>query len=140
MLHDAVTLARSYLRPASLTVALNLTGGQWRINNGPWQANGATLSGLRPGSYTIQFSSIAGYFDIYDEVITLAENQNKSVTYYYNPQASLKVTLTPSHATWRLNGGEWQASGATITALWASQYTIEYSPVDGMTAPPSEQT
>ncbi len=37
-----------------------------------------------------------------------------------------------------MNGGEWQASGATITALWASQYTIEYSPVDGMTAPPSE--
>jgi hypothetical protein len=132
------TLTRSYLRPASLTVALNQAEGQWRINNGPWQASGATLSGLRPGSYTIQFSSIAGYFDIYDEVITLAENQNKSVTSYYNPQASLTMTLTPGNATWRLNGGAWQASGATVTALWAGEYTIEYSPVDGMTAPPSE--
>ncbi len=72
------TLTRSYVRPASLTVALNLTEGQWRINNGPWQASGATLSGLRPGSYTIQFSSIAGYFAPYEEVITLGRKSNQS--------------------------------------------------------------
>jgi hypothetical protein len=132
------TLARTYLRPASLTVTINGAEGQWRLNNGPWQGGGATLSGLRPGTYTIQFSSVAGYFDISDEVITLAENQNKSVTYTYNPQASVTVTLTPGNAMWRLNGGAWQASGATIGALWASQYDIEYSPVGGMTAPPRE--
>ena len=51
------TLSRSYLLPASVTVNVMPAEGQWRLNNGPWQASGATLTGLRPGKRTTDTSS-----------------------------------------------------------------------------------
>ncbi|HKP04322.1 MAG TPA: hypothetical protein VJU77_13295 [Chthoniobacterales bacterium] len=132
------TLSRSYLLPGSITVLLSPTEGQWRLGTGSWQASGATLSGLRPGSYAIQFSSVPGYFQIPTYGVTLAESENKNLSYSYSRHASITVTTAPGSATWRLNGGAWQSSGSTLGALSSGNCTVEYSAVAGMTTPPRD--
>lgn len=36
-------------------------GGQWRVDNGPWQQSGTTLSGLIAGPHTVEFKSVQGW-------------------------------------------------------------------------------
>jgi hypothetical protein len=132
------TIARSYLVSASLTVQVVPGEGQWRLRNGPWQASGATVTGLRPGDYAVEFSSVPGWFDIPSYSVTLAENETKTVSFQHVQHATATATLAPGSALWRLNGGAWQASGTTIGALNSGNYTIEYSAVTGMGTPPNE--
>lgn len=132
------TISRTYLQPASLTVNVVPAEGQWRLVGGAWQTSGATLSGLRPGSYGIQLTSVPGWFDLPEYSITLAEGENKTVSYQHVRHATITVTLAPGTAQWRVNGGAWQSSGATMGALFSGNYTLDYSTVAGMTTPPSE--
>jgi hypothetical protein len=132
------TIERSYLRPASVTVNVTPAEGQWRLAGGAWQASGATLNGLRPGNYTIQFSSIPGWFDFPTSGITLAEAEAKTLNYQHVRHASITATLAPGTGQWRVNGGAWQPSGAALGALNSGNYTVDYSPVAGMTTPPSD--
>jgi hypothetical protein len=53
---------------------------------------------------------------------------------------SLQVTLSPAEAVaagaqWRVNGGPWQASGATVTSLPEGAHEIDYSVVANWSAP-----
>lgn len=132
------TIARSYLAPASVTVNVVPGEGQWRLSNGPWQASGATVTGLRPGSYGVEFASVSGWFDVPSYSVALAENEAKNLTYEHIRHASVTATLAPGSALWRLNGGAWQPSGVTIGALYSGNYTIEYSAIAGMNTPPNE--
>lgn len=121
-----------------MTVNVVPTNGQWRLYGGAWQASGATLSGLRPGDYGIQFASVPGWFDVPDYGITLAEGENKTASYEHLRHATITATLAPGSAQWRVNGGPWQPSGATVGALFSGNYTVNYSTVAGMSTPPSE--
>jgi len=132
------TIARSYLLPGSVTVNVTPTEGQWRISGGAWQASGATLSGLRPGNYAIQLASVPGWFDAPDYGITLAEGENKTVSYEHLRHSTVTITLAPGTAQWRVNGGAWQSSGATVGALFPGNYTVDYSAMSGFTTPASE--
>jgi len=132
------TIARTYLHPASVTVNVVPSNGQWRLYGGAWQASGATISGLRPGDYGIQFESVPGWFDVPDYGITLAEGENKTASYEHLRHATITITLAPGTAQWRVNGGAWQSSGATVGALFPGNYTVNYSTVSGFTTPASE--
>jgi hypothetical protein len=135
---SAVTIGRSYLQPASLTVNVTPSQGQWRVVGGAWQASGATLNGLRPGNYGVEFSSVAGYFDVPTSGVTLGEVENKTISYTHTRHATITATLAPGTGQWRMNGGAWLSSGTTVGALYSGNYTIDYSAVAGMTTPPSE--
>ncbi len=55
-------------------------------------------------------------------------------------QGSVLVTINPADAVtdgaqWRLDGGAWQNSGATVSGLSASDHTITFKEVDGWYAP-----
>jgi hypothetical protein len=134
------TIARSYLRPGAVTVNVEPAEGQWRLNNsGEWQASGATLSNLRPGGYTIQFTSVPGWFDLPTFYgITVAEDQTTTWTYTHVRHATITATLAPGAGQWRVNGGAWQSSGATVGALSSGNYTVDYSAISGFTPLPSE--
>lgn len=132
------TLSRSYLLPASATVNVVPSSGQWRLHNGAWQVSGATVTGLRPGNYAVEFASVPGWFDIPSYGITLAENESKTVTYQHVREAAITTTLSPGNALWRINGGAWQPSGTTVGALYAGNYTIDYSAVADLTTPASQ--
>ena len=137
-----LTLARDYFVPASLTVNVTRygtpSGDQWRLTGGAWQASGATLSNLRPGTYGIEFPSVAGYFPLYtSQGVTLAAGSNTR-DFQYVPQCYLTVTLAPGTGSWRLNGGAWTPSGSTIGPVYPGALPLEYSAVANFTAPPSE--
>ncbi|MFO7974523.1 MAG: hypothetical protein R6V12_07810, partial [Candidatus Hydrogenedentota bacterium] len=36
-------------------------GAQWRVDDGAWQASGASVTGLSAGSYTVSFKAISGW-------------------------------------------------------------------------------
>ncbi|MBX3740541.1 MAG: C39 family peptidase [Akkermansiaceae bacterium] len=56
---------------------------------------------------------------------------------------SLQVNLTPAGAVgvgaqWRVNGGAWQNSGATLPGLPAGSHTLSFKTVDGWTTPANQ--
>ena len=56
---------------------------------------------------------------------------------------SISVTLSPqgaidSGAQWRVDGGSWQNSGATVNSLSVGSHTVEFSSISGWTAPSSQ--
>ena len=59
------------------------------------------------------------------------------------PTGALKVTLNPpaavaAGAQWRVDGGPWQNSGATVTGLSVGDHTVEYNSLPDYTSPPNE--
>jgi uncharacterized repeat protein (TIGR02543 family) len=55
-------------------------------------------------------------------------------------QGNLKVTLTPPEAMtagaqWAVDGGDWQAGGATVEKLKAGDHLVSFKPVNGWIAP-----
>jgi hypothetical protein len=134
-----MTVARTYVRPGAVTVNIVPAEGQWRLTNGEWQASGATLSGLRPGYHSIEFTSVPGWFDLPNfYAVTVVEDQTTTTTYTHVRHATITATLTPGAGQWRMNGGAWQPSGATVGALSSGNYTVDYSAIPGFTALPSE--
>jgi hypothetical protein len=134
-----MTITRSYVRYGALTVNVEPAQGQWRLTNGTWQASGATINYLHPGYYNIQFSSVPGYFDLPNTyLIFVEEGQTTTRTYTHVRHATITATLTPSAGLWRVNGGVWRSSGATVGALSSGNYVIDYSTIPGFTPLPSE--
>jgi anthranilate/para-aminobenzoate synthase component II len=59
------------------------------------------------------------------------------------PTGSLEVTLGPpaavaAGAQWRVDGGAWQASGATVSGLEVGSHQVEYAPAKGWDGPAPE--
>lgn len=132
-------LSRSYTALAQLTVTLTPSSGQWRVDGGAWQTSGATVQNLSVGSHTIGYNSLAGYSAPASEPVTLASGQSLSLNRNYVQLAQVTVTLTPSTGQWRVDGGAWTASGATIANLSPGSHTIDYSSLGvPYSAPPSE--
>lgn len=126
-------------KPA-LRIYLAPSAGQWRLDGGAWQASGAQLTELATGTHTIDYLDLGGeYQPLASETITLALRQNFafSRSYALKP-ASVSVTLTPSNAQWRVDGGAWQASGTAVTGLAAGSHTIDFAPLAGHNAPAPE--
>jgi hypothetical protein len=56
---------------------------------------------------------------------------------------ALQIALAPAAvrplgAAWCVDGGDWQASGASVTNLAVGAHTVDYAPVEGWSAPPRE--
>ena len=60
---NAANLLLAFQEAGSLTVTIGpaaavSAGAMWNVDNGPWNASGATVSGLSVGSHTVNFESI----------------------------------------------------------------------------------
>src|SRR6185369_8138072 len=112
----------------TLAVALTPNTGQWRIDGGAWQNSGTTVTELDAGSHTLDYLDIGGdYAPLSSETISLNLRDHASLVRAYSLKpASLSITLTPNTAQWRVDGGAWQASGATVTGLAAGAHSIDY--------------
>ena len=131
-------LTATYAAAASVGVDLSPTTGQWRIDGGAWRASGTTATDLPAGSYTIDYSSLAGYISPASESITLTAGQVRTFSRGYVQYAQVSVVLSPVTAQWRIAGGAWQPSGAAVGGLLPGNYTIDYAPVAGYLTPASE--
>ncbi len=132
------TVTSTYVRPSSLRIDLTPTSGQWRIDGGAWRASGTTATGITPGAHAIEYAAVSGYATPAAESVTLIENQTTTVARSYTQLAQVTVTLTPSAAQWRIDGGAWRASGTTAPNLALGAHTIDYAALAGYTAPSSE--
>lgn len=135
---NTTSITATYVRPAAVTVSLTPSSGQWRIDGGAWRASGTSATALTPGNHQLEYSTLAGYQTPAAENISLPAGQTTTVARTYTALASFSVTLTPSSAQWRLDGGAWQASGATLTDLTLGTHTVDYSAVAGYLTPTSE--
>jgi len=59
------------------------------------------------------------------------------------PSGSLRVTISSSGAVvagaqWRVDGGDWRNTGATVSDLSAGSHTVEFKEVGGWTKPADE--
>lgn len=119
-------------------------GAQWQVDGGAWRNSGDTVSGLAVGSHTVAYSAIAGWTRPANETVDIVKDQTRVIAATYAPvTGSLSVSLEPGEvrsagARWRVNGGAWQISGATVAGLAEGGHTVEYSAVSGWTSPASE--
>jgi len=115
-------------------------GAQWRVDGGEWRNNGSVAS-LLPGRHTVVYKTIDGWIRPARTTVTTAKGGATTLIkgVYAERAGSVTVTITPPKAVnkgakWRLDGGGWNASGATVTAP-IGQHTLTFSTVVGWSAP-----
>ena len=116
----------------------NAPAAEFQVDGGAWTSIGSTVR-VAPGQHTITFESIPEWFTPSNLSVTITSNQSVFVTYAQVLQ-SLQVTLGPSNAilagaSWQLDGGPWQASGATLSDLTPGQHQLAFTNIAGWNAP-----
>jgi hypothetical protein len=132
------------LAPAAVSA-----GAAWSVDGGTtWQSSGATVTGLGVGDQTVTYQAVAGWTAPASELVSISNGTTLSLTRTYVQQAppsgSVQVTLGPQAAVtagaeWNVDGGPWQASGATISALTpgVNTHTINYKTIANWNTPAS---
>jgi len=116
-------------------------GAQWRVDGGAWQAPGDTVIDLGNGTHTVDFSDVAGWTTPAGRSVTTSTSQAATTTgTYASTTGALCVTIEPqaardAGAQWRVDGGAWQASGATVSGLSLGPHSIEGGDAPGWTTP-----
>ena len=119
-------------------------GAQWQVDGGAWQNSGATVYRLSGGSHTVAFSTVTGWTTPTNQVVTINPNQTTTAMGLYVQQlGSLQVNLAPSDAVnagaqWRVDGGAWQNSGATVAGLTLGSHTVTFNTINDWTTPISQ--
>jgi hypothetical protein len=128
------------LQPAAAVSA----GARWNVDGGAWQSSGATVSGLALGSHTVNYNTIAGWNSPASAPVTITYNSTTTVTGTYVRQTgSVQVTLLPAAAVaagarWKVDGGAWQNSGATVSGLAVGvKHTVNYNTISYWNSPAS---
>ena len=154
---NAVTLSltRTYVQVAQQSGSVQVTlgpqgavtaGAEWNVDGGAWQIGGGTVSGLTVGTnaHTINYRTITNWNTPAAVPVTITANTTTKVTGTYTAYAgSVQVTLAPAGAVsagaeWNVDGGAWQASGATVSGILVTgNHTINYNTVTGWTSPSS---
>lgn len=119
-------------------------GAQWQVDGGPMRNSGATVSGLAYGAHTVAFKSVPGFGTPPSRTVNVTADQVATTTGEYAPQTgSLTVNITPvaavsAGAQWQVDGGAFQNSGATVTALPFGKHTVAFKTVSGFPTPPEK--
>ncbi|MBN2139043.1 MAG: lamin tail domain-containing protein [Sedimentisphaerales bacterium] len=147
---EVTSISRSYVgQSGSLTVDISpaeaiTAGAQWRVDGGVWQNSGATLAGVAVGLHTVEYKDIFGWVTPAGQSVQINEDELTSTSGTYVRQTgSLRVTISPAEAVaagaqWRVDGGAWRDSGATVTGLAVGSHSVEYKDISGWTGPGSE--
>ncbi|MCR5382157.1 MAG: SUMF1/EgtB/PvdO family nonheme iron enzyme [Lentisphaeria bacterium] len=122
----------------TVTYTLTPTSGKWRIDDGEWTSSGKTLT-TTVGEHTISFQSVQNYTTPSNQIITLTLGDKFSQTVAYEViLPKVTYTLNPAEGKWRIDGGDWNDSGATVEATVGS-HKVSFMEVEGYNTP-SEQT
>ena len=102
-----------------------------------WRSSGEIVEGLQAGNYEIEFKPVGGCRQPDNRVIVLAPDVQTVTNLSYaclgeSSLGLLRVELFPEairgQARWRVQGQNWQASGAT-TNLSEGVYLLDFSSV-----------
>ena len=103
------------ISPAEVVTA----GAQWRVNSGTWQASGATVSSLSPGSHVVSFNTVAGYTSPSSQNVTIADGQTTTVTGTYTI-TSTAITVSATNGT----GGSVTPTSQDVTSGSTVSFTV----------------
>jgi sugar lactone lactonase YvrE len=122
-------------------------GAAWSLDAGPYQTNGATLSGVAPGNHTISFAIAAGFTTPALAAVTVTAHQTTELAITYAAAianaGSLEVTLSPdavaqAGAQWAVDGGPWHTNSEVIAGLSVGPHSVSFNTIPGWTAPPGQ--
>ncbi len=118
-------------------------GAQWRVDDsGAWHNSGKRVDGLSVGSHTVAFADVVGWDTPAAQNVEIRYDETTILHAAYVAQTgSLRVVITdpaPVGAQWRVDGGEWQAGGTTLSGLAVGEHVVEYQDVAGWAKPGSE--
>ena len=108
-------------------------GAKWRVDSGSWRNSDVTVNNLSNATHQVDFKAVTGWIIPAAIRTTLVNGKTQSLTATYVQTASLKITLTPSSGQWRIDGGSWPTSGATLKGLTPASHSVDYSSVSGYT-------
>jgi sugar lactone lactonase YvrE len=116
------------------------SGAKWAIDDGPWQTNGATVTGTGwfiP--HAVTFLAPDGWSAPSYQWVFLSAGDNRTITATYQQEGSLRVTLAPPEvvaagAEWEPDDLPWQTNGATVV-LTVGNHSIYFLPRDGWVTP-----
>ncbi|MBF0292921.1 MAG: FG-GAP repeat protein, partial [Nitrospinae bacterium] len=108
----------------SLTVNISpaeavTAGAQWRVNSGTWQASGATVSNLSPGSHSVSFNTVAGYTSPANQNVTITDGQTTTATGTYTI-TSTAITVSATNGT----GGSVTPASQDVTSGSTVSFTV----------------
>lgn len=116
-------------------------GAQWRVDAGAWQTNAAIVAGLSVGNHILAFSSVSGWTTPAGQTVAVTNSETTpgAGTYVFQT-GSLRVTIYPAAvvsagAQWQVDGGAWQASGATLSGLPPGSHTVGFVTALGWVTP-----
>lgn len=119
-------------------------GAQWQVDSGAWQTNGGIVAGLSVGAHTLSFNPVFGWFAPSSQTVAITNSQTTlSAGNYVLRMGSLQATILPSAvitagAKWQVDGGTFQASGATLSGLPAGSHTVSFNTVLGWNTPANQ--
>ena len=118
--------------PGNVSYTLTPNTGSWKIN-GETYASGAVAE-VPAGDYTVSFGALTGYTVPSSQSVTVTAGQTVNGTASYAiKQVPLTVRLTPSNATWNVEGGTY-ASG-TAVRLDPGEHAVTFNAVAGYETP-----
>ena len=114
-------------------------GAMWAVDDGPWQTNGATVTGTGWfGYHDVTFLSVDGWSTPAYQFIALAAGNTTTLTGTYQQEGSLQVTMpagaADAGALWEADSGPWLTNGATVV-LVAGNHSLYFSGVGGWVQP-----
>ncbi|MBN1764438.1 MAG: hypothetical protein JW860_04205 [Sedimentisphaerales bacterium] len=138
-----------YMPPeyASLTVEIipaevRDLGGQWKVDDKPWQDSGQKIDQILVGKKKLQFKPVPGWKIPTHPAVELTKDQLETVTAEYTlcQYGSVLVTIEPEEvvgkgAQWRIKNGSWNDNDTRQEQVEVGTYTIEFKPVEGWTPP-----
>jgi hypothetical protein len=119
-------------------------GAEWQVDGGAWQTNGGIVAGLPVGMHTLSFNAVAGWTAPASQTLAITNAQTTLGSGNYLLQTgSLEVVITPpgvvsAGAKWQVDGGTFQASGATLSGLLPGSHTITFNTLLGWDTPASQ--
>ena len=118
----------------------------WRLDGGEWQSSEALIEGVLAGSHKVEFEEAQGWLPPAVMTVQVSKDQTSEVRGVYRVpppppgKGGLRVTLGPAEAVeegaqWRIDGGEWQSSEATLEEVVEGSHRLEYKGVEGWMTP-----
>ncbi|MDD2235633.1 MAG: hypothetical protein PHG65_00310 [Kiritimatiellae bacterium] len=117
-------------------------GAQWSLNGGAWQDSTVIVTATA-GVNAVTFRTVDGWVTPQTLSLTLSNSMTLSTNVYYTQGGGIQIDLDPAEAvsagaTWRVEGGAWQASEAVVSNLAPGSYYVEYSALANWAAPAAE--
>jgi hypothetical protein len=113
---------------------------QISVNGVPRNREGAIWGlPLVPGSYTVSFTHVPGYAEPASQTVTVTAGQTTSVIGTFTPLATLRVTTNPPLGGVITVDSVDRDTWGLYLDLPAGTHTIAWGPVNGYTAPASQQ-